>query len=294
MSYRRTVLAVLAALAIAALSGCNGGGAATTAAGAAPGAAPTVPLGHQRPPGHQARHRRSRDRDRPQVLGPHRRADVRGPVGQHLGRAPDHRGVPGRRARRRRGRRHPADPRHLDGARRAHHRRPVPPGPGAAPHLRAGHRAGCRHQDAEDLRGKKIAYSPGQAQGALVLRVLKAAGLTKEDVELVELPSTGDVYSTALACRQVDVAPVGGVQVKRYLAKYGTDGATTISHGLRDDPSTCTSPRPRSTTRPRRRRCASTWTCGAGPGAGSRSTPTSGSSGTTSRTRASRPTTPAM
>ncbi|MFI7060124.1 ABC transporter substrate-binding protein [Kribbella sp. NPDC050124] len=87
----------------------------------------------------------------------------------------------------------------------------------------------------EDLRGKKIAYSPGQAQGALVLKVLKKAGLTKEDVKLVELPSTGDVYSQALAGKQVEVAPIGGVQIKRYLTKYGKDGATTIQHGLRDD-----------------------------------------------------------
>jgi len=87
-----------------------------------------------------------------------------------------------------------------------------------------------------DLRGKKIAYSPGQAQGALVLRVLQKAGLTKDDVELVELPSTGDVYPTALASKQIDVAPIGGVQVKRYLAKYGRDGATVVAHGLRDDP----------------------------------------------------------
>jgi sulfonate transport system substrate-binding protein len=86
-----------------------------------------------------------------------------------------------------------------------------------------------------DLRGKKIAYSPGQAQGALVLKVLMKAGLTKEDVKLVELPSTGDVYSNALAAKQVDVAPIGGVQIKRYLAKYGKDGASTIDHGLRDD-----------------------------------------------------------
>lgn len=87
-----------------------------------------------------------------------------------------------------------------------------------------------------DLRGKKIAFSPGQAQGALVLRVLKKAGLSKKDVELVELPSTNDVYATALASRQVEVAPIGGVQVKRYEAKYGRDGARTIAHGLRDDP----------------------------------------------------------
>jgi sulfonate transport system substrate-binding protein len=86
-----------------------------------------------------------------------------------------------------------------------------------------------------DLRGKKIAYSPGQAQGALILKVLQKAGLTKEDVKLVELPSTGDVYSQALAGKQVEVAPIGGVQIKRYLTKYGKDGATTIQHGLRDD-----------------------------------------------------------
>ncbi|WP_435205074.1 ABC transporter substrate-binding protein [Micromonospora sp. bgisy143] len=87
-----------------------------------------------------------------------------------------------------------------------------------------------------DLRGKKIAYSPGQAQGALVLRVLQKAGLTKRDVKLVELPSTGDVYNTALASRQVEVAPIGGVQIKRYETKYTRDGGTTIAHGLRDDP----------------------------------------------------------
>lgn len=88
-----------------------------------------------------------------------------------------------------------------------------------------------------DLRGKKIAYSPGQAQGALVIRVLHKAGLSKEDVKLVELASTNDVYPNALASHQVDVAPIAGVNIKRYLAKWGRDGATTIQHGLRDDPS---------------------------------------------------------
>ncbi|MDB5528432.1 MAG: hypothetical protein JWR51_1535 [Devosia sp.] len=87
-----------------------------------------------------------------------------------------------------------------------------------------------------DFRGKKIAYSPGQAQGVLVLRALQAAGLTKDDVQLIELPSTGDVYPVSLASKQIDVAPIGGVYIKRYLAQYGADGATTIKHGLRDDP----------------------------------------------------------
>ncbi|GIG21421.1 hypothetical protein Cch01nite_21450 [Cellulomonas chitinilytica] len=89
----------------------------------------------------------------------------------------------------------------------------------------------------EDFRGKKIAYSPGQAQGALVLRALKKAGLTEKDVTLIELPSTGDVYPTALAAKEVDVAPIGGAQIARYVDQYGKDGAHTVQHGLRDDPS---------------------------------------------------------
>ncbi|WP_163166134.1 ABC transporter substrate-binding protein [Arthrobacter sp. Alg241-R88] len=94
----------------------------------------------------------------------------------------------------------------------------------------------------EDLRGKKVAYSPGQAQGALVLRILEKAGLAQDDVKLIELPSTGDAYSSALSSKQVDAAPLGGVQIKRYLAKYQADGATTLRHGLRDDPGHLYSP----------------------------------------------------
>ncbi|MCL1871190.1 MAG: ABC transporter substrate-binding protein [Promicromonosporaceae bacterium] len=86
-----------------------------------------------------------------------------------------------------------------------------------------------------DLKGKKIAYSPGQAQGALVLKSLAAAHLTQKDVTLVELPSTGDVYATTLASKQVDVAPIGGTTLEHYLAQYGKDGATAIDHHLRDD-----------------------------------------------------------
>lgn len=87
----------------------------------------------------------------------------------------------------------------------------------------------------EDLAGKRVAFSPGQAQGALVLKALAAAGLTQDDVELVELPSTGDVYSTALAAGEVDVAPLGGTQLFRYLTTYEADGAQSVKHGLRDD-----------------------------------------------------------
>jgi sulfonate transport system substrate-binding protein len=87
----------------------------------------------------------------------------------------------------------------------------------------------------EDLKGRKIAYSPGQAQGALVLNVLREAGLSKDDVELVEMQSVDDAFSVALAGKQVDVAPLGQTLAKTYLAKYEQDGATTIDPGVRDD-----------------------------------------------------------
>lgn len=90
-------------------------------------------------------------------------------------------------------------------------------------------------QSIEDLKGKKIAYSPGQAQGALVLNVLREAGLTQDDVELVEMQSVDDAFSVALASKQVDVAPLGQTLVKTYLAKYEQDGASTIAPGVRDD-----------------------------------------------------------
>jgi sulfonate transport system substrate-binding protein len=89
-----------------------------------------------------------------------------------------------------------------------------------------------------DLRGKKIAYSPGQAQGALVLRILQKANLTQKDVTLVEMPSTGDVYVSALASKLVDAAPIAEANQPRYIANYGHNGhngAKLLSHGLRDD-----------------------------------------------------------
>ena len=87
-----------------------------------------------------------------------------------------------------------------------------------------------------DLRGKKIAYSAGQAQGALVLRVLQKAGLSQHDVKLVELTSTADSYVTALGGKAVDVAPIGAQNIKLYEAKY--PGASSIGTGIRDDAAT--------------------------------------------------------
>jgi sulfonate transport system substrate-binding protein len=89
-----------------------------------------------------------------------------------------------------------------------------------------------------DLRGKRIAFSPGQVQGEIVLRSLEAAHLTTKDVTLVELPSTGgDLYVNALIGGLVDVAPIGaGAAAKHYIDGYGADGARLIPHSsVRDD-----------------------------------------------------------
>jgi sulfonate transport system substrate-binding protein len=82
------------------------------------------------------------------------------------------------------------------------------------------------------LRGKRIAYSPGQAQGALVLRVLAKAGLSRDDVQLVQLISTE--FKDALGSHQVDVAPLGSTSLRRYISEYGADGASSIPHGVAD------------------------------------------------------------
>jgi sulfonate transport system substrate-binding protein len=84
-----------------------------------------------------------------------------------------------------------------------------------------------------ELRAKRVAYSPGQAQGALVLRVLKKAGLTRYDVTLVEIESA--LFKDALASRQVDVAPLSGPILVRYLREQGPAGASAIAHGVRDN-----------------------------------------------------------
>ncbi|HEX2560138.1 ABC transporter substrate-binding protein [Phenylobacterium sp.] len=88
-----------------------------------------------------------------------------------------------------------------------------------------------------DLKGKRIAFSPGQAQGELVLKVLQSQGLTAKDVTLVELPSTSaDAYINAMVAGQVDAAPIGaGTPTKRYLDGYARDGARVLAHGQRDD-----------------------------------------------------------
>ncbi|MFB8083878.1 ABC transporter substrate-binding protein [Streptomyces sp. NPDC055992] len=84
----------------------------------------------------------------------------------------------------------------------------------------------------DDFRGRKIGFSQGQAQGVVVLRALKQAGIDNKDVELVALPSTQ--FLTALQSKQVDVAPLGEPTLTKYLSQYGKDGARGVKTDVVD------------------------------------------------------------
>ncbi|MGI5454836.1 ABC transporter substrate-binding protein [Streptomyces sp. CA-249302] len=83
-----------------------------------------------------------------------------------------------------------------------------------------------------DFKGKKLAFSQGQAQGVVLLRALKKAGLKYDDVELV--PLTSNQFLTALQSGQVDIAPLANTQVPAYLQQYGSKGAHTITTDVVD------------------------------------------------------------
>ncbi|MDF0529732.1 ABC transporter substrate-binding protein [Tsukamurella sp. 8F] len=78
----------------------------------------------------------------------------------------------------------------------------------------------------KDLRGKKIAYSPGQTQGNVVLQTLRNEGLTPKDVDLVQLNSPQ--FLTALQGKQVDAAPLGEPTLTKYLTQYRSEGAVGL------------------------------------------------------------------
>ena len=84
----------------------------------------------------------------------------------------------------------------------------------------------------EDFKGKRLAFSQGQAQGVVLLRALKKAGLKYDDVKLV--PLTSNQFLTALQSGQVDVAPLGNNQAPAYLKQYGPKGARTITTDVVD------------------------------------------------------------
>ncbi|WP_217549438.1 ABC transporter substrate-binding protein [Streptomyces sp. GbtcB6] len=83
-----------------------------------------------------------------------------------------------------------------------------------------------------DFKGKKLAFSQGQAQGVVLLRALKEAGLAYGDVKLV--PLTSNQFFTALQSGQVDVAPLANTQAPAYIQQYGSKGAHTIATDVVD------------------------------------------------------------
>jgi sulfonate transport system substrate-binding protein len=84
----------------------------------------------------------------------------------------------------------------------------------------------------KEFKGKKLAFSQGQAQGVVLLRALKKAGIAYDDVELV--PLTSNQFLTALQSGQVDIAPLGNQQAPAYLQQYGAKGARTITTDVVD------------------------------------------------------------
>jgi sulfonate transport system substrate-binding protein len=87
-------------------------------------------------------------------------------------------------------------------------------------------RPGSAIDDVADFRGARLAFSQGQAQGVVLLRALKEAGIHPDEVQLVPLVSTQ--FLTALQSGQVDVAPLGLAQVPKYVEQYGVDGARAL------------------------------------------------------------------
>ena len=83
-----------------------------------------------------------------------------------------------------------------------------------------------------DFKGKKLAFSQGQAQGVVLLRALKKAGLKYDDVTLV--PLTSNQFLTALQSGQVDVAPLANTQSPAYLQQYESKGARVITTDVVD------------------------------------------------------------
>lgn len=87
-------------------------------------------------------------------------------------------------------------------------------------------------QSVQDFKGRKLAFSQGQAQGVVLLRALKQAGIGYDDVHLV--PLTSNQFLTALQAGQVDIAPLANNQAPAYLEQYGSKGAHTITTDVVD------------------------------------------------------------
>ncbi|MEU2059329.1 ABC transporter substrate-binding protein [Streptomyces sp. NPDC013455] len=87
-------------------------------------------------------------------------------------------------------------------------------------------RPGSDIRTVADFKGRKLAFSQGQAQGVVLLRALKRAGLSYDEVQLV--PLTSNQFLTALQSGQVDIAPLANSQAPAYLKQYGGKGAHVV------------------------------------------------------------------
>jgi sulfonate transport system substrate-binding protein len=75
----------------------------------------------------------------------------------------------------------------------------------------------------DDLRGKRIGYAEGTARQPFVL---KAAGLTREDVTVIPLRSAD--IPDAIRSGEIDVASLNEPHLFRYLADYADRGASAL------------------------------------------------------------------
>ncbi len=84
------------------------------------------------------------------------------------------------------------------------------------------------------LKGKKIAYVDGTSYGLYTLRVLEAAGLSLDDVELVKLDFT--TLPDAIRTGEVDAGALTQPAATTFPEKYASTGFHQLSEG--DDKST--------------------------------------------------------
>ena len=85
-----------------------------------------------------------------------------------------------------------------------------------------------------DFRGKKLAFSQGQAQGVVLLRAVKKEGISYSEQEVTLVPLTSNQFLPALQSGLVDIAPLSISQIPSYLQQYGADGARTIATDVID------------------------------------------------------------
>lgn len=84
----------------------------------------------------------------------------------------------------------------------------------------------------QDFRGKKLGFSQGQAQGVVLLRALKEAGISLKEVKLVNLVATQ--FFAALEAGQIDAGVEGLTDATPYIDKWSSEGARIIKTDVLD------------------------------------------------------------